>query len=61
MKITDKMRLDWLTRQTTHTGLDLDIGAGGELAWSLSEQTELYKSPRAAIDAAMKFEKRSQK
>ncbi len=69
MKITDKMRLDWLTKSGAHVAFSKD-GDDCWLHWAYDPNDEeggsvnqkgTYLSPRAAIDAAMKSEKRSQK
>lgn len=58
--ITDKMRLDWLTKQNEHMSLDADLCSKFRLGigWSLTFQESFYVSPRAALDAAIRAERK---
>lgn len=63
-KITDKMRLDWLTRQTVPHPMrkQWDEEKQAYQWWAYSIGLVHYKnSPRQAIDAAIKAERDSRK
>lgn len=62
-KITDKARLDWLTRQNEHMSLDFDLCSRFKrgIGCSFIHQEIFYETPRKAIDAAIKAERDSRK